>query len=190
MALKRRNERDLEAKVDWALRLQGAEDARILLARPLRPDWTLRPSEDASISPGETIIVCLAASFERYWAESIRTFVAETSSFAEIKDEKANKLYRQIMAFLTPGKAVSQFYKETMDGFRGEDARTMPDYGLGHGIGLGLEEPPLLDEKDPNQLTEEMCLVLRIAIQDKERGALMTGNTVSLSSTGVEVLTI
>jgi Xaa-Pro aminopeptidase len=183
------DEKRVEAKIDWAVRLQGAEDVRVLLARPKQADWGLRPADNASLSPGDTIIVYLAASFERYWAESFRTFVAEKSSFVEVNDEKANGLYQQTMVDVKPGKSVCQFYQETIDQFRQKNVQYIPDYGLGHGIGLSQEELPVLDDKDVTRFAEGMCFALRIAIRDQARGAVMMGNTLYLSEKGAEVLT-
>jgi Xaa-Pro aminopeptidase len=190
MALGKMDERNMEAKLDWAARVQGAEDVRILLARPKRQGWAMRSAEKTSLSPNDTVIAYLAASFERYWAEGIRTFVVKKPSLAEVNDEKANELYKQITAGLKPEKPVSQFYQEAMEEFRRKNVRYIPDYGLGHGIGLSPEEPPVMGDKDPNRLAEGMCLVLRIAIEDQERGAVMMGNTICLSEAGTEVLTV
>ena len=190
MVLGKMNEMNMEAKIDWAVRLQGAEDVRVLLARPQQPDWAMRPAEEAFLSPGDTVIVYLAASFERYWAEGVRTFVAGDSGFSEVNDEKMNELYQHVLAAVKPEKSVSQFYKEVLEEFRRKDVKSIPDYGLGHGIGLNPEELPIFDDKDTNRFAEGMCFVLRLAIRDQERGAIMTGNTICLSEAGTEVLTI
>jgi Xaa-Pro aminopeptidase len=189
MVLANRNERTLEAKIDWATRLQGAEDVRILLASSKHADWALNPAGDTPISPGDRITTYLIASFERYYAEGVRTFVAGNSGFSEVTDEKVNELYNQILAAVKPGKSVSQFYKETMDAIRQKEAKHIPDYGLGNGIGLSLQELPFFDEKDANRFSKGMCFVLRLALQDRGRGAMMTGNTICLSESGVEILT-
>jgi Xaa-Pro aminopeptidase len=189
MALANRNERTMEAKIDWAARLQGAEDVRILLARPKHADWALNPAGDTSILPGDRVMVYLTTSFERYYAEGVRTFVTLNSGFSEIKDEKMNELYQQIVAGIRPGKSVSQFYEETMDMIRQKEAKYIRDYGLGNGIGLSLQEIPFFDEKDTNRFSKGMCFVLRLTLQDQERGAMMIGNTICLSESGVEILT-
>lgn len=189
MVLANRDERTMEAKIDWAARLQGAEDVRILLARPKHADWTLNPTGDTPIVPGDRVMVYLIASFERYYAEGVRTFVAGNSGFSEVNDEKVNELYKQILAAVKPGKSVSQFYKETMDAIRRKEAQHIPDYGLGNGIGLSLQELPFFDEKDTNRFSKGMCFVLRLALQDQERGAIMIGNTICLSESGAEILT-
>jgi Xaa-Pro aminopeptidase len=190
MVLASRDERTMEAKIDWAARLQGVEDVRVLLARPRQGDWALNPAGDTPIFPGDRVMVYLIASFERYYAEGVRTFVAGNSGFSGINDEKINKLYQQIMAAVKPGKSVSQFYKETMDAIRRNEAKHIPDYGLGNGIGLSLREAPFFNEKDANRFSKGMCFVLRLALQDQERGAIMIGNTICLSESGAEILTI
>ena len=163
---------------------------RVLLARPFQPKWALRPAEPSPLLPGESLIVYLAASFERYWAEGIRTFKVESSSFVQVNDEKSNDLFQQVVKDLKPGKPVSQFCREALDEIRNKGFRYIPDYGLGHGIGLSMDEDPVLDEKDGHRFSEGMCLAVRIAIADQERGAVMTGNTMYLTQAGAEVLTI
>jgi Xaa-Pro aminopeptidase len=189
LVLANRDERTMEAKIDWAARLQGAEDVRILLARPKHADWALNPAGDTPIIPGDRVMVYLTASFERYYAEGVRTFVALNSGFSEIKDEKVNELYQQIVADIKPGKSIAQFYKDTLEAIQRKGAKHIPDYGLGNGIGLSLQELPFLDQKDATRFSKGMCFVLRLALQDQERGAMMIGNTICLLESGVEILT-
>jgi Xaa-Pro aminopeptidase len=189
MLLMNMGERSLEAKIDWAVRLQGAEDVRILLAKPRHGDWALRPAEERLISSGDTIIVYLAASFERYWAEGIRTFVLENASFAEAKLEHAEKLYQQITAAMKPRKPIAQFYKEAINAIEQNGAEYIPGHGLGNGVGLSVKEFPAISDQETGQFAEGMCFALRIAIGDQKLGAVMTGQTIYLSGDGPEVLT-
>jgi Xaa-Pro aminopeptidase len=189
MVLANRDERTMEAKIDWAARLQGAEDVRVLLASSKHADWAMNPAGDTPILPGDRVMVYLTASFERYYAEAVRTYVAGNSGFSGINDERVNELYKQILAAVKPGKSASQFYKETINTIRRKGAKHIPDYGLGNGIGLSLQEIPFFNEKDANRFSKGMCFVLRLALQDQERGAIMVGNTVCLSESGAEIVT-
>jgi Xaa-Pro aminopeptidase len=184
------NERTVEAKIDWAARVQGAEDVRVLLARPGQTDGGLRPADAAPISPGDTVMVYLAASFERYWAEGLRTFVAEKSRLTEIGNEKLSELYRNALVEMKHGKTVSQFHQEILDKLLSTAFKSVTDYGLGNGIGLSLEELPILDAKTDTPFAAGMCIALRLAIRDQTRGAVMVGNTIYLSGKGAEVLTV
>jgi Xaa-Pro aminopeptidase len=191
MVLTRMDERSLEAKIDWTLRLQGVEDVRILLARPQNcprdAAWTLRPAAEAPIAAGETVIVYLAASFERYWAEGISTFVVENRSVAKADDEKAHELYQRVVAVMQPGKSTAQFYKEAIKEIGRNAAGTR--HGLANGIGLSLKEFPVISGKETDELAEGMCFALRITVEEQKSGAVMMGNTIYLSEKGAEVLT-
>ena len=63
------------------------------------------------------------------------------------------------------------------------------EYGLAQGIGLSLNEWPRFDGEASGNLEEGMCLSLRLGVKDKTRGALMLGNTLHVSKTGVDILT-
>ena len=179
----------LEAMVNRETRLEGSEDFRMLIAKPMEPDWAFRPSEEVPLLSGDRMILYVAVEFERYWAEAIRTFVVQDAAFFEVKPDAITGLYEQVMNRLMPGKAVSQFYKETAARIRKDKLDAIPRYGLGQGIGLSLEEFPLIAEREKEILAKGMCLTLRLAIKDAEAGSVMMGNTVSLSKNGPEVLT-
>ncbi|MFH1953846.1 MAG: M24 family metallopeptidase [Pseudomonadota bacterium] len=182
------NELTLDAALDREARLGGAEDVRQLYALPQETDWTFRPVEDRQMASGDTIIIYLAAEFERYWAEIIRTFKVETSGLMEVRSEKLDDIYRRVTKLLTPGKATSKFYGEVEKEVRKSGA-FIPEYGLGEGIGLSVSEPPLVCREDTNNFREGMCLTLRLAMKDDNEGAIMTGNTIYLSADGPEVFT-
>jgi Xaa-Pro aminopeptidase len=183
------DERSLEIKIDWAARIQGPDDVRILVGRPKQAGWALRPDEDGVLAEGEAVIVYLAVSFEQYWAEAARTFVVQSGNFLETRNDPAGGLYRQIAAALKPGKKAAEFYQEAIDEIRAGAGGYISDYGLGDGIGLSCREAPFLNGKDTTPLSEGMCLSLRMITPDAKTGAIMIGNTVYLSDADVEVLT-
>ena len=182
------NELILEAALDREARLEGAEDVRILIAKPQEEKWAFRPVEDSQMSPGETIIIYLAVEFERYWSEIVRTFVVEPACLVPAGRENYNELYEKIMRMLKPGKPVSQFYKEAVSELEKSGTGYVPEYGLGQGIGQGTNELPIITEEDASELKEGMCLTLRLAMRDKEIGTLMIGNTIHISKDGPELL--
>jgi Xaa-Pro dipeptidase len=183
------NEKHLEAVMGREVYLEGVEDIRTFIAKPQEGNWALRPFEDAPLSVNSGVIIYLAVEFERYWSEGIRTFLFENSSFTEPNLEVVKSLYNRILEDLTVEKSVSQFYRETIDKIKESQIDIIHEYGLGQGIGLSLQEFPLLIEEDRTQLQEGMCLTLRLAIKNKEMGAIMIGDTIYLSKSGPEVLT-
>jgi Xaa-Pro aminopeptidase len=98
-------------------------------------------------------------------------------------------LYDQVTAGLAPGKDISRFCKEVSGLAAATHAHILPEYGLGQGIGLSLQESPLISEAETFSFREGMCLALRLAVKNGETGFAMTGETVYLSPDGPEVLT-
>ena len=183
------NEKNLEAVMGREAYLEGVEDIRMLIAKPQEGNWALRPFEGVSLSADNVVIIYLAVEFERYWSEGIRTFLFKNDSFAEPNLEVVKSLYKRIVEGMTLRKRVSQFYRETIDKIKESQVDIIHEYGLGQGIGLSLQEFPLLIEEDTSPLKEGMCFTLRLAIKDKEMGAMMIGDTIYLSKNGPEVLT-
>jgi Xaa-Pro aminopeptidase len=184
------SEKMLVSTMDRAAFIDGAEDFRILVAKPKEGKWSFRSPEDGKISAGDTIIIYVALEFERYWSEGIRTFVVSgDSSLVLAKSENIMSLYKQILSSIKPGKSSSQLYKEIVGEMRNNHVDYMPEYGFGQGIGLALHELPMITEEERNQLKAGMCLTLHLAIKDKEMGAFMVGDTVAITKDGAQVLT-
>ena len=183
------NERVLEAFIERRVYLEGAEDFRMLLAKPLEGKWAFRPVVDTQISIGDRVIVYLAVEFERYWAEVVKTFVAKPHRLVQPELENAEALYRRMMDGMKPGKSLSQFYNETIGELQKNNFDYMLEYGLGQGIGLSLQEFPIINEESTSRLQEGMCLTLRLLVESREDGAIMIGHTVCLSKGGTDVLT-
>jgi Xaa-Pro aminopeptidase len=187
--LSRLTENGLEAILDCNARLEGAEDIRILLGRPQDDTWALKPAESITVSEGEGIIVYIAVAFERYWSEGIRTFRSENSSLIEYSNQEITTLFEEILHLMRPGKSVAQFYKETLNETKKASLDTIPTYGLGNGIGLSLQEFPILEEGVTDDLKNGMCFAIRMAAKDKEIGSAMIGETIILSDDHQSVLT-
>ena len=86
-------------------------------------------------------------------------------------------------------RAVSQVYRDLFDGARESGLEPLSDYGLGNGIGLSLNESPVISERGGQRLKEGMCLALRVAVHDKTFGNVMIGSTLLVGKNGVEVVT-
>jgi len=183
------NEKKLEAIIGREAYMEGAEDVRALIAKPREERWAFRPFEDVPLCDNHPIIIYLAVELERYWAEGIKTYLFKDNAFVKPDTEPVNSLYNQSIGSMTPGKGISQFYGETLNKIKANSMDVVLEYGLGQGIGLSLQEPPLLTDEDPTQLQEGMCLTFRLAIKNRELGAVMIGDTIHLSKSGPGVLT-
>jgi Xaa-Pro aminopeptidase len=182
-------ERTIEGTLYREVRIEGAEDFRMMIARPKRDQWSFRPADQGTILSGETVLLFLAVEFERYWAEAIRTFVVKESRLVPLEREDFNGRYGRVIDLLIPGKTASQFHKEAVTRVRKEKAECLLDYGLGQGIGLGPREYPVISKDDKTPLKEGMCLTFCLLVRDETLGAMMTGNTLLLTKKGPEILT-
>jgi Xaa-Pro dipeptidase len=181
------SEQFLEALLRKQARLEGAEDIRMLFATA-NEKRSLRPPENRRIEPGQVFILYTAVEFERYWAEGVRTFAAGEFSFSEISSD-APTVYSWGLEEVQPGRGVSQLYKAIADEVRLSGLELLSGYGLGGGIGLSLNEPPIISEKGAQRLKEGMCLALRLPARDEIYGRVMFGNTIIVGKNGAEVVT-
>ena len=109
-----------------------------------------------------------------------------------VRQDSPIKSFKELVAFAraNPDKlSVGTLGEGSAGQIRKSKLDSIPRYGLGEGIGLGLEEFPLIAEREKEMLAKGMCLTLRLAIKDPEAGAVMIGNTVYVSKNGPEVLT-
>ena len=183
------SEKTLEGTLYREVRIEGAEDFRMMIGRPKGEPWSFRPADEGTILSGETVVLHLAVEFERYWAEASRTFVAKENTLAAVEREDFNAQYGRIIKLLRPGKTASEFQKEAMAQMRKEKVEYLSDYGLGQGIGLSPRESPALSKEDKTALKEGMCLTLRLLVKDEGLGAMMIGNTFLLTKKGPQILT-
>ncbi len=183
------NEKTLEGTLYREVRIEGAEDFRMMIGRPKGEPWSFRPADEETIFPGETVLLYLAVEFERYWAEAGRTFFIKENTLAAVEREDLNARYGRVIELLRPGKTASEFHKEAIAQMRKEKVEYLTDYGFGQGIGLSPRESPVLSKGDKTALKEGMCLTLRLLVKDEGLGAMIIGNTLLLTKKGPQLLT-
>jgi Xaa-Pro aminopeptidase len=167
----------LAALVIREARMRGAEDVRLLIGRPKEPGWAFSPPEDASIRDNEAVCVHLAASWERYWSEAIRTYVVRGGRFIQIRRQELEERFRRLVSLATPGAAVADWYRAARGAMSPSDARSLEPIGLGHGIGVTPEEFPMLVGDSQATIEPGTCLVVRAGLTN-EHGFDLYGDTI------------
>ena len=185
------DERTLGATLYRAARYEGAEDFRMLLAKPGRESVTFRPTSNQLLQEGGEVVVYLAVEFERYWAEVIRTYTYSAGSFVEEKSADSSAAFTRLCKALKPGAKVSEFYEQA-SAFSGNDCvAILRPYGFGNGVGLGLNEAPFLREGSAEELKQGMVVSLRTAIPGSNGAPCsLIGNTFLVDGHGGSILTI
>lgn len=181
-------ERVIEAALYREARFEQAEDFRMLIARRDKAGWSFRPTDSTTLSEGDNVVLYLAVEFERYWAEAIRTFTFRGAAFVEEKSEETLAAFRQLCTSLKPGVTISTFCREATAPMGQKSIEALGPCGLGNGIGLGLQEAPLLTEQSTGELTEGMVLSVRMVSAGTDKLCSMVGNTVIVTGEGGLVL--
>jgi Xaa-Pro aminopeptidase len=184
-----RKEYEIMALAERVARAQGAEDFRFLIASSSRPELGLHPAGPSEVAKGEGILVSMAMSFQRYWAELGQTFsLGKPTRNAIESHERVKKLYLKLQAGLRPGVKSSSPDSWTDDCLTSADARDcVRAYGVGNGIGLDLVEEPLLGNGG-NPITEGMVLTLRVCLQGKNCGSALVASPHRVTSSGLQSL--
>ena len=178
-----RNESLVAARLMHDARVRGAEDVRVLIARPAEPDWAFRPPEDSALGDGETVIIHMAASWERYWSEAIRSYTLESGNLQALWTETQELQFQAVTVNLRPGRSIADFAQSAAGEMGPANAALIQEYGIGHGIGVTAREWPVisLQSGSPrNQVAIErgMCFSVRLAQSDARTGFVIRGDTV------------
>jgi len=158
-------------------RMQGTEDIRVLIARPREAEWAFRPVENVACRDGDVISVLLAASWERYWSESIRTFRVAGDRFEPLWPSECTARFRALAAQLKPGRTTGDWARTAVAAMTAAEAAAIAPYGLGGGIGITPEEWPPLSVRDETTIERGMCFAVRVAFESPA-GLVLHGETV------------
>jgi Xaa-Pro aminopeptidase len=177
------------AEIERVARRQGVEDFRFLLARSGASTIGLRPAADATFEKGEAILILVAASFQRYWAELGQTFCLGKPSDAVSKSyEMARQIFQQLSAGIKPGTAPHSA-SEALKAIPSAAARqSLQAYGLGNGLGLDLCEEPYLGKEGNVPIRTGMTLTLRTCFTGEDAGSALISQPFLVSGSGLEPL--
>jgi Xaa-Pro aminopeptidase len=177
-----RKEYEIMAALDREARRRGVEDFRFMIARSSEPHIGLRPAGSAALNQGELLLISVAASYQRYWAELGRTFcLGKLPEEAAKSYGLANGIFRRLAAggFAQPGDPLEEIPSAS--------ARASAlAYGLGNGIGLELTEEPLLGKNGRVAVEPGMALTLRVCLHGSECGSALIAQPFIVTAGGLE----
>jgi Xaa-Pro aminopeptidase len=184
-----RKEYQVMAELERVARRRGVEDFRLLLARSSAPAVGLRPAADAAFEKGEAILIFVAASFQRYWAELGQTFCLGKPADAVTRSYgMARRTFQQLSASVAAGTAphtVSGALTEIPSVAARESFQA---YGLGNGLGLDLCEEPYLGKEEGVPIRAGMTLTLRTCFTGEEVGSALISRPFLVTKSGLEPL--
>jgi Xaa-Pro aminopeptidase len=181
------------ADIDRLARDKGVEDIRIMAG-----DDRLRPPNSRNLARlGSHWTLYLAIQYERYWAESGRTYFLAPDAKLYGAYQRAQEIVAQMAGQLRPGNAVAAIDQCARNQL-GEFYATALLYGLGNGIGLNPWEAPFLSEDEARQagailpnvvpLEENITVALRVVFESDSK-LVMHGDTFEVTAAGAVSLT-
>ena len=182
-------EYEIAAQIERAARRQGVEDFRLLLARSGQPEIGLRPAGDSPLKKGEAILVLVAASYQRYWAELGQTVCLGRPPDDVVKSyDVATRAFRRLVQGIkmgvSPAAATACLNEVSSPAAR----ESLQAYGLGNGLGLDLCEEPVLGKEGNAAITPGMVLTLRTCFTGKECGSAFISRPYLVAQSGLEAL--
>ena len=150
-----------------------------------------------TLKPGETVMIDMSGAFNGYQSDMTRVWrVGEIPHVAYKAHECSRSILRACESIGKPGAKVADLYKEAA---RIADGEGLSDYFMGHrqkakfighGVGIDLNELPVITANSPYVLEENMVLAIEPKFVIPEVGAVGIENTYVVTPDGLKTLTI
>jgi Xaa-Pro aminopeptidase len=163
----------------------------------LSPSVPAGPSR-RSISEGDLIIVDIPTLVDGYHADQTRSYVlGKANQKIKTMYNRLKEISDYLIETIKPGLKCSEIYQmaiekskelKVSDAFlnfgKGRKSRM-----IGHGIGLELNEPPILSPYDDFRMSEKHVVALDMHMMDENVGVVKLEDMVLITNSGNEILT-
>lgn len=148
------------------------------------------------IQPGTSIMIDMAGNYGPYLTDMTRTFsVGRLSDEAYRLHNLSIRMHREIMQQASPATSCADIYTHSLELVRQEGAEKFfmglgqQAQFVGHGLGLQINELPVLTGRSKDVLVEGMVIAYEPKFVLPEIGAVGIENTYLITPDGVENLT-
>jgi Xaa-Pro dipeptidase len=154
-------------------------------------------SRERKLKKGDLVFLDLGCTVEGYQTDKTVTYVFEGTLPEEAvrAHRQCVELQNEVASMLKPGAIPSQIYQAVLGKLDPEFLNNFMGYGrrrakfLGHGIGLEVDEPPVIAEGFDEPLRENMVMAVEPKKGIKEVGMVGTENTFVVSPQGGRCIT-
>lgn len=146
---------------------------------------------------GQTIMVDMAGNYSPWMTDMTRVFsVGKTLDIAYEAHQVSIEIHNRVMDIAKPGVGCADLYNLSMEIVK---AHKLEDYFMGtkqqakfvgHGLGLEINEPPVLTPRSKEILEPNVVFALEPKFVIPEVGAVGIENTYVITQEGIEKLTI
>jgi Xaa-Pro aminopeptidase len=157
----------------------------------------------ASIKPinkGDLFVVDIPANYNGYHADQSRTYsVGRASSWSREMHEGLKEIEEMILRKIKPGMSFNEIYRDALNSadelgigpyFMRIGMKMRRVDFIGHGIGLELNEPPIIGPKGKNSVKKGMVITIEIECTRSEKEVVKLEDMIHITSGGAEILTI
>jgi Xaa-Pro aminopeptidase len=160
---------------------RAAQDVRTLFS--LDGGRTLRPFETLVEHPVDPLQIYVAVRQFGYWAEGFAAFSASPNACAQ----RASAVLRSAVERMQAGERCSEIARSIAQAVDPFDLHPVTARGIGNGIGLALEESPLIAAESEDRLEHGEVYSLRVGLSDGRDHAIVSA-MVAVHAHGNEML--
>jgi Xaa-Pro aminopeptidase len=154
-------------------------------------------SRDRKLQKGDLVFVDIGCGVDGYQTDKTMTYMFGRPLPDEViaLQRRCVEIERRMASLLKPGAIPSEIYSKTLEGLEAEFLKNFMGFGsrranfLGHGVGLQIDEPPVLAEGFDEPLAEGMALALEPKKGVPGVGMVGTENTYVVTAQGGRSLT-
>jgi Xaa-Pro dipeptidase len=182
-------EYELIAITEYKIRQSCGEDNFQLLASSRGESRAMHPATNKPVNPGDLFLTEISPQFKGYYAQVCRTVVV--GDISEERQKAHDIMYRaqqRGIEEVRPGMTASDLAKVQNDVFREEGYAEFVSEkytrGRGHGIGLYIDEEPLIAEGNDYILQEGMVIMIHPNTYLPLSGYIVLGDPVLITGNG------
>ncbi len=151
------------------------------------------------IGDRELVVIDIAVCVQGYHADQSRTYsVGRAPAKALDLFQRLREVADSTIEYMRPGFSIAELSSRTFniseklglgESFMRFDSGITAHF-IGHGLGLEINEPPLLSIKSEIQLAPGMILALELHLMEPEGHTVKLEDTILIGQNGTEILTI
>lgn len=154
-------------------------------------------ADGTTLRPGTTVMIDMNGSFNGYQTDMTRVWsIGEIPRLASRAHECSISILRALESIGTPGTPVADLYRKALEIVRHENLsayfmghRQQASF-IGHGVGIELNEPPVVMERSKDVLLENMTIALEPKFVIPHVGAVGVENTYVVTPGGLRSITV
>lgn len=185
------SERELAARVAAHMAAAGAEPRFVVATTGPRSAFADVFPSDRTLEPGDLVRFDVGCMVDGYWSDIGRTaVVGEPDSLQAKRYAAILEGEEQQLAAIRPGVSAQSIFALAVDVVEANGIAPYRRQHCGHGIGMDVYEPPIVNAGTDTILEEGMTFCLETPYYMLGWGGMMVEDTIVLTSDGHRRLTV